>query len=389
MIQKIIDAVWNDGSFTASFQDVKNLLDNKNIVKNDILDAEGIIAKIDGDNVIFSRENNMPIPVEIAHKYDMPNFTNNVKALLSKASNIMLTGPMGTGKTEFVYEIAKQMDFAKVYHINGSENLTPMDFHGSTVVDVDLATGQNYTRFDKGSLYRAFIEGTKLDSNGNQELDDEGNPIVIGKPAIFFLDEFAAMLPEVLLGVFNRALEIPRNNGVRSIEIPADNGRIVKSHPNFCIILSGNTVGTGNIGDFQVSYTAQSNRMDESTLNRVIAGFKFGYNRDAEYTLAINHFNDDFIVDGILRMRDDLRNMFRNGRIERLFSTRTLVSICKVACMYKQANITNWITDAIRDSVFNSLPENDKSAWNEEIRIIFGVDLMAEESKQNKKYDYF
>lgn len=386
--------------------------------KNDVTLSKSIVKKFnldnlkkervtyienDDDTVTFSR-NNVNVKIDNkGHKYEMPPFTNNVRCLLKnaqnggKSCNIMLTGPMGTGKTEFVYEMANEMGY-KVYQINGSENLTPFDFFGTMAVKVDEKTNQNYTYFDKGVLYKAFIEGTEVDSDGNQILynedgtvntDGSGVPKVIGKPAIFFLDEFASVLSEVFLGVFNRAMEIPRENGAsRTIEIVGDNGRVVKSHPSMVMFFSGNTVGTGTNGKYQMAYTAQNNKMDESTLNRMTSAFQFGYSLNAEKNIALSALGDDLEVERLLQLRDNLRMMYRNEKIERLFSTRTLVQICNVAKIYRNEKMKDWLLQAIKTTVFNSLPENDKNAWNETIRMIWGVDLMMEENINNKFYFY-
>ena len=369
------------------------------------LDKEGIIVKDNFDgSMTFTRKNIVANNKVNGHKYEMPSFADEVRGLLKQAidgkhsCNILLTGAMGTGKTEFVYEMAKEMGFARVYQVNGSEGLTAFDFFGTMAVDVDPITKQNFTRFDKGALYNAFIEGTEVDSNGNQILynadgtintDGKGQPKVIGKPAIFFLDEFAAMLPEVFLGVFNRAMEIPRENGAsRSIEITGDNGRVVKSHPGMVMFFSGNTVGTGNNGKYQMSYTAQSNRMDESTLNRISSSFKFGYNRKAEYNIALGLLNDDLEVAKLLNLRDKMRSMFKNEQIERVFSTRTLVQICNTAKAYREMGVKDWITKSIKTSVYEMLPENDKHAWNETVRAIWNVDYMQNEMNEKADYDY-
>ena len=396
-IEDLISAVWQ-GDITLPKKTANNL------INAETLNKERIVIKDNHDGTItLSRNNIIENKVVNGHKYEMPPFADEVRCLLKKALhdgktyNFMLTGPMGTGKTEFVYELAKEFGF-KVFQINGSENLTTFDFHGTMAVKVDDKTNQNYTYFDKGVLYKAFIEGTEVDSDGNQILynedgtvntDGSGKPKVIGKPAIFFLDEFASVLPEVFLGVFNRCMEIPRKDGEgRYMEIQGENGKVIKSHPAMCMFFSGNTVGTGNNGQYQMAYTAQSNKMDESTLNRISVTYAFGYNRTAEYNIAMGALNDELEVERLLQLRDNLRNMYKNGNVERLFSTRTLVQICNVASAYR-SNFKDWIMRAIKNTVFNGLSDTDKNAWNETIRMIWGVDLMADMANQKQKYDYF
>jgi MoxR-like ATPase len=323
----------------------------------------------------------------------MPDFSDQVRGLVRQSIdgdgmvNVLLNGSAGTGKTEFVYEIAREFGL-KVFQVNGSEGLTMDDFFGTMAVGIDEKTKQNYTYFDKGPLYRAFIEGTQVDENGNQIFDGNGDPIVVGKPAVFFLDEFAAMLPEVFLGVFNRAMEIPRQKGKgRSIEISRDNGRVVKSHPGMVMFLAGNTVGTGNGGRFQMGYTAQGNKMDESTRNRVTGFYKFGYNKKAEKSVAVSMLNDDYEAERLMMFRDNARNMFRNEKIETLFTTRSIVATCEVARNFRKNGEKDWMANALCVAVLNGLPETDKVAFNEQIRLIWGVDFMEKESRSNN-YDF-
>lgn len=365
-------------------------------------DCEGIIVYRDGDKVELTRKNRV-YTKSFKHEYRMPEFAGKVKALLKKAiigersCNLLLYGAMGTGKTEFVNEIAREMGFSKVYHVNGIEEMDESAFYGRFTVKIDPKSGNNYTPFSKGALYRAFIEGTELDENGDQVLydkngnrtnDPSGNPRVVGKPAIFFLDEFATIRPEVFLGVFNRALEIPRNPGEsRSIEITAENGKTVKSHPGLVLIFAGNTNGNGNSGEFQGCYTAQTNRMDASTLNRMTAKYQFGYNRIAEQEIAETKLQDDFQVDNLLKLRDNARRMHKDGKVETLFSTRNIIEISECAKSYRDSNIKDWMPEAVRDCFYNGVSEQDKPAFNEIIRMIWNKDFMGCDNN-NQDYDY-
>ena len=387
-LDELVKKVWK-GDVILDKGDATQYISDEN---SNRLMEEGIVVVRDGGRITFTRHNPIVRNV-VSHKYRMPDFAGQVRNLVRQSIdgdgmvNLLLQGCAGTGKTEFVYEIAREFGL-KVFQVNGSEGLNMDDFFGTMAVGIDERTQQNYTYFDKGPLYRAFIEGTKVDGDGNQVLDENGDPIVVGKPAIFFLDEFAAMLPEVFLGVFNRAMEIPRQNGKgRSIEIPRDNGRVVKSHPGMVMFLAGNTVGTGNGGRFQMGYTAQGNKMDESTRNRVTGFYKFGYNKEAEKSIALSMLNDDYEAERLMRFRDNARNMFRNEKVETLFTTRSIVATCEVARNFRKNGERDWMANAICVAVLNGLPETDKVAFNEQIRLIWGVDFMQQESNSNT-YDF-
>ena len=387
-LDELVRKVWK-GDVVLDDNDAVKYIDDANGKR---LMEEGIVVVRDGSAITFTRHNPIVRNV-VSHRYRMPDFADQVRGLVRQSIdgdgmvNLLLQGAMGTGKTEFVYEIAREFGL-KVFQVNGSEGLTMDDFFGTMAVGIDERTQQNYTYFDKGPLYRAFIEGTKVDENGDQVLDENGDPIVVGKPAVFFLDEFAAMLPEVFLGVFNRAMEIPRQSGRgRSIEVSRDNGRVVKSHPGMVMFLAGNTVGTGNGGRFQMGYTAQGNKMDESTRNRVTGFYRFGYNKEAEKSVAVSILNDDYETERLMRFRDHARDMFRNEKVETLFTTRSIVATCEVARNFRRNGESDWMANALCVAVLNGLPETDKPAFNEQIRLIWGVDFMQKESCGNG-YDF-
>jgi len=388
-IEELVKAVWNGDVTLGENEASKYTSDKVRLKQEGIVAIKNTVKK----TVLFTRN---PKPVEksaYSHKYIMPHFADEVRSIVKKSvvdkcmANIMLTGPMGTGKTEFIYELAREFG-VKVFQVNGNDGLTMYDFLGSKSVAVDSKSKQNYTYFEKGPLYRAFIEGTKLDADGNQVLDADGEPIVVGKPAFFFLDEFAALLPEVFLGVFNRALEIPREQGkARTMEIAPDEGRVVKSHPGLVMFFSGNTVGAGNSGKFQMGYTAQGNRMDESTRNRINGFFEFGYNKTAERNISLGILNDDEETANLMKFRDDLRNLFRTEKVQTLFTTRSIVSICNLAKTYRESGIKDWMARAVITAFLNGVPEHDKNTVNEAVRNVWAIDQLSI-NKRNSDYDY-
>lgn len=400
--EKIIREAWNGNIVTLKKSEVKK--SELESVKVKLLTEGIVIFEKDGEYEI-SRFNKNRKPVQqVGHTYEMPDFADEVDCLLSqamsgKSHNILLTGPAGCGKSEFVREIAKRNGFGKVFQVNGRDDMDSSDFFGEKTVVVDPASKQNYIEFKKGPLYQAFIEGTEVDENGDQILyddngnrvyDESGNPKVVGKPAVFFLDEFAALIPSVFLSVFNRAMEIPRKNGAsRVIEISADGGKIVKSHPHLVMFLAGNTVGKGTESDSQMGYTAQNNQMDDSTLDRITAFYKFGYNLDAEKNIASTKLNDDKLVSDLCRFRSEIRKQWVNGNVETLLSTRALVQICDLATSFR-AMKKDFLPLAIYRSVFSGLRERECPAWNETIRMVFGVDVLSKYgNRSNNKKMFF
>ena len=316
-------------------------------------------------------------------QYHFPEFIHEVECILqcgrnwenNRSVNLLLTGPHGVGKTEFVKEIAEQCGFSKVFHVNGREDMCTGDFLGEQTVEIDLKTLQNRITFRKGPLYNAFIEGTQLDENGNQILDENGNPIVTGKPGLFFLDEFAALLPGVFLSVFNRVMEIPRNAGAsRSLEISMDGGRIVKSHPGFAMILSGKTVGKCTESESTMGYTAQNNIMDDSTLNRITAIYQFDFNCSAEMEIIANAFQDERLAENFLDFVSTSRSLFKQSKITTLISTRTISNVMDIYTRLTRIYTHKMALEAaLKRSLFTGLREHEYQAWKELCRSEIGV----------------
>lgn len=399
---EIIKKCWNGEVVVVNKNDMG--IDALNSMK-EVLLKEGIIIDKNESEYRFTRFSNRENKKKeevLGHVYQMPEFSDEVDALLQMAlngesCNLCLSGPAGSGKSEFVREICKRNGYGKVFQVNGRDDMDSSDFFGEKTVVVDPISKQNYIEFKKGPLYQAFIEGTELDENGDQILYDEsgnrvydesGNPKVVGKPAVFFLDEFAALIPSVFLSVFNRAMEIPRVQGAsRVIEISADGGKIVKSHPAFAMFLAGNTVGKGTESDSQMGYTAQNNQMDDSTLNRITAFYQFGYNLDAEREIVITKLNDDRDVNKISRFAHEIRKQWQNGNVETLLSTRAIVQFCNLAHTFRKTK-KDYLPLAIYRSVFSGLREREKAAWNETIRMIFGTDVIANYGKKTQNMFY-
>jgi len=329
-----------------------------------------------------------------AREYVLPGFVDEIEAFLkcgtewdkSRSVNLLFTGPKGTGKTELVSELRKRCGFSTANHqINGGADVDPHSFFGN--VGLKVENGVSVTAFEPGPLYRAVVEGTKVDKDGIQVLDKAGNPIITGKPGLLLFDEFAAMRPDSLLQVFNRVLEVPREPGAsRVIEILDGNGKVIKSHPGFAIILAGNNAGNGADSEEHAEYTAQSSVMDGSSMDRVTFCFEFGYNLEAEKDILNRHIVDEKLQEKVAEFITSLRKLWTEGKVETLISTRRIINVAesfeRLEQTYKDEDKNNLFTRAMKRSLFPFLKEAEKHAYAEPVRMFFEVDIATEAVKE-------
>lgn len=324
-----------------------------------------------------------PVLGSASHDYIMPSFADEIRAFFKcaedpekfKACNIRVVGPHGSGKSVFFRKIADEM-FGNYYQVNGYADLDPAVLLGERTIKIDKVTQQSFLAHKKGMLELAMTEGLKKDADGNVELDKNGNVQIIGKPALMFIDEYAA-IPETVNIALNRVLEIPDEPGKpRVLEVASDGGRRVLSHPGFCVALSGNTIGKGLASEVEQMYTAQDIQQDSSTLSRITATFQFGYNLKAEKQILMKKLGDDLMVSKFIQFRDAIRKQFQQRNVESLFSTRDIVQIADAVRTYKISGIDNPEARALYRCMFTSLMETEKMAWNETINTCFGVDVV-------------
>ena len=315
-------------------------------------------------------------------EYIMPLFTDEIKGLfacakdwaVNRSVNLRFVGPHVSGKTIFANLIAPESGFSRVYQINGHADMDSSSFLGEKTVVVDKATSQNYIKYQKGILELAMIEGLELDENGDAKYDADGMPKVIGKPAMLFIDEYAA-IPEHISIVLNRVMEIPPAGNGRRIEISGDMARRVVSHPGFCLVLSGNTYGKGCESGKTSGYTAQDIQQDDSTLDRISATYEFGYSLDAERMYIEDAIDDDVQVTQFIKFVEDIRKERISENVMTLLSTRAIVNICQLAKSFKSVGMKNAMVTAIYRSVFSGLREVERDAWAEKLNIYFAYDV--------------
>lgn len=324
--------------------------------------------------------------------YIMPRFSDEVLALLGcgkdwqncRSINIRLAGPHGTGKSEFVYEIAKLAGFGKVYRINGHQEKSSIDFLGDKTVEVDKTTSQSIVGYQKGVLELAMTHGLKKDEKGYAVLED-GKVVVEGSPALLFLDEYASLSEHIGM-LLNRILEVPLAGRSRGIDLDVDGGRQVLSHPGFAIILAGNTLGKGCENSKTSGYTGQDNQLDDSTLDRIAVTYHFGYNLEAERMYLEDAIEEDSQVTQFVKFINDIRKSRIDETVMTLLSTRMIVSVCDNIKAFGRAKFPNHIPLAIYRTIFSGLREVEKDAWAEKIQVYFNYDVRNIDKKDKSMF---
>ena len=368
------------------------------------------LATVHGIVVLHKPNTNPPVPDVIRktgvkagrdivkasaeHEYVLPSFTGEVECLLAagrnweteKSINIRFVGPMGSGKTEFAIIIGERCGFERVYQLNGRADMTSGDLLGEKVVEVDEKSMQSYIRLQRGILEQAMTCGLEKDDNGNVVYDKDGNVQVIGKPGLLFYDEYASAPAEVNI-MLNQITQIPRKPGEsRELVLTNDGGRMVKSHPGFCMIFSGNTNGRGLGDESQMVYTAQGVQQDGSFLDRIKPVYPFGFNLKAEKKIMMVKIADDVVQSRLTRFVAAIRALYLKREIETLISTRNVVDICDNMRRFRAMGFEDYEPRAIYRTMGVDLTSIERPSWSETSWMSYSVRFDVFENEDDMWY---
>ncbi|MEN6622165.1 MAG: hypothetical protein ABFD50_11515, partial [Smithella sp.] len=245
------------------------------------------------------------------HSYVVPKIAGDFLDIMrDNASHVIwLTGPTQCGKDRLVHYAGRELG-RKVYQINCKGDMDSAVFFGEKTIVVDENSNQNKIVFQMGQVEQACREGT--DVQGNE----------IGPPGILFITEAAAMPARIAIGI-NRFLE--SDDTRRTLVIDTDGGRVVRSHSGLRIVFASNTVGRGATSMESSAYSAQTDALDISLLNRIAVCFRMGYNKDVERHILAEKIGDDRVANMVLKFRDAIRQNIREGKLTSPFSTAHIV----------------------------------------------------------------
>ena len=296
--------------------------------------------------------NRIPVPKRSQHTYRPPAMIKDIMDVLTDDAShvIWFKGPTGAGKTVAAHYICKALG-RQLFQINCHYGMGPESLVGERSIAIDEKTGQNFIKYVEGTVVKAMQCG--LDKDGNET----------GQPGLLFIDEAGAMPTQVAI-MLNRLLE--SDDPRRTITLEHDGGRVIRSHSGFRLILAANTCGRGANSMAEAFYTAQTDALDISLLNRIAAVFKFGYDKEAEKFILLEKAMDDKMTKEVLRFRDTIRDALRAGRLSTPFSTRHII---KIADLYR---IFHDLPKAIVLACFEQLLPQEMSVYNEILVSQFG-----------------
>jgi len=255
--------------------------------------------------------------------YYFPQFTQNIVNRINLNSPIFLSGPTGSGKSEFVEYLASVMD-KNLYEIDFSVGTTEANIIGRILVE------NGETKFFDGLLPKAMKEGAWI-------LFDE---IDFAEP------EHLAVLQQVLAG--------------KPLVITQNKSEVIIPHPDFRIFATANTKGRG---DETQSYTG-TNVLNISFIDR-FSIFEMEYTKK-EKEIVASFINDTILIKMLLDLFSLLRKATANEEIiNAAFSTRRLIQICKLL------SIGETLKDVINFEIVNRFEVSEKRTIKEYIYEIF------------------
>ena len=246
---------------------------------------------------------------------------------VQQADNVLAVGPTGCGKTSLYMELASIIG-QPARRINFHGDVRSADILGEKVVEIDEKTSQAIVVWRNGMLPDAMERGHWL-----------------------ILDEIDACPPAVAF-----ALQSVLEGG--NLTLSADNGRIVKRHPNFRILATANTLGKG---DDTGMYTG-TNVMNEAFLDRFGTVIQFNYPRpDAEASILVDKTKLDRVTaDKFVTVAGFVRAAFEKEECYCTFSTRRLIRWSEKTVALRNGAPTGKHGLAAEISIFNKLSKDDR-----------------------------
>jgi len=277
---------------------------------------------------------------------------HDIKRIISNYRSLWVGGPAGSGKSRPIKEASLSLGLG-FYRINMNGHTTDEGFVGAPRIKSDDESKQPIMYWMTGMLEKAMTHG----------LDEDGS--VIGPPAVFLIDEFAAAPPETHF-VLQRVMETEK-----TLVIDSDGGRMVKGHPLFTVVAADNTIGTGDI----LGGYSGVNAVNFATRDRFDYLMNVDYDYPTEKKILLNLLtggtgrvspgtND--LIDKMQDITREIRNAANDGAIAFPMSIRRLISWARGIPLFGDPG------KAFIKSVGNYLEDDQRNSVNEMFQRKFG-----------------
>ena len=269
-------------------------------------------------------------------------------AFLYKPNNdaLFITGPTGCGKTSIVNEVCARLKWP-VQEITCNARMEFQTLKGQFMLS-SAAPGQAPTmHFAYGPLATAMKEGHVLILN-EIDLCDPGE---------------LAGLNDILEG--------------RPLVIAENGGEVIEPHPNFRVIATANSAGSGDATGFYAGVQPQN--IAALDRYRWMRASYMPVKVECEVVkLAVKQFaraemND--IVAGMVMLAGTLRKMFEAGKLSVTMSTRTLVRWAHIAEDFR--NCPCALRYGLERALLFRLEPHEAAAIEEQASITFGTALQS------------
>jgi len=287
---------------------------------------------LDMEITVYDWEYDNPLVPAKDHNYifNRSNLADALWAIETK-NNAWLTGHTGTGKTTFIAQVCAHTG-RMMMRANMDSAIERPDFVGAMSVTTD----------DDGNQITKFVDGFL--------------PKAMQLPVVMLLDEYDAIRADISY-VMQPVLE----GG--SLRLMEDGGRMVHPHPDFHIMATANTVGTGDSSGLYASAVKVQSR---ASINRFPVFIKVDYLNVDDEMMLVKKFAPALSKQAeqlICSFLETYREAFADGTIATPISPRNTITIGKyVADFEGRLGTTVAVKRALEMNVMNTIDEGDSIA---------------------------